>query len=250
MSVTTFLRSLTKSNLITVGPNQSLNWKETLFSYHTPMSVVIENKCLALIHYVIAFTILGYVVGYNIIVDKGYLSKTKIINDIRFGLSSPKTRVPTWNLPYCTQYNGSAPAHTQATCKKYAKPDIQYPSAIDDKINIAMFDSLRVCPNCPSKEKYYANQSYFVSNLEDYSIKILHSFYFDGHSGGSRDLFGKLVDPHGNIVQEFTPGGKDKISLQNILTAAQPGLTLDSPSDIPPDDLWTNMLDYVKYSTI
>lgn len=222
----------------------SASWKRTLFSFETPLVLLMENVTLSILHYVILFGIFVHVVVNNIIINRGYESAVPITGDLRMGLKRPESLPPVHSLPYCSQYNGTLPAKTQASCRSYTKKDIFIPASVSDFLNVAMFEQYRVCSGCPEIETWTGIRSTFTQGIENYSFNLIHSWYANQRSGGSRDLQGTLVGFDGEKLKTFEVGKRDAIVISDILAAA--GVELDDRSDIPDEDLYTNMIDYAN----
>lgn len=219
------------------------NIKTKLLRYHTPIVMVVDEPVLAIIQYILYFCIFYYIVIQGVVIDRGYESVYPISGDLRMGLSAPKSSecLDYTQLPYCSQFNGTKPIQTRAECKAFTTQDMLYPQSIVDRMNVVLFEQQRICPECPENQQWIATKSTFAANIELYSFKLMHSFKSAVRSGGSRDLKGKLVDHNGYVMKEFGEG-RDKIYISEMLEAV--GISLDDKTDIPSDDLWTNMMDY------
>jgi len=221
------------------------DWDD-LLAYSTLKIVKIRDRRLGFLHYLFMVLIIAYIIGYNIIYQKGYLLSEAPFGATRATLQQPSSFKPATELPYCAQNQTSYNGFRNHPCVYMYGFDVQYPTGLVDTI----FSSTRIkdtvypptptgctipatTPQCfPDVTKANSSNAY-VADIESYTVYIETQVY-----GQKTNTLAKNGDCKGAV----TKGGKvlryleeprqgDIFTIAEILDLAGVS-SLDAPSGL------------------
>lgn len=221
-------------------------------SYYTTKMVQVRDGRLGLIYYASIILCLLYL-GFNIVLNRGYLDYTPILGSLDFDLiGSIEHLRPPATYPYCEAAAKVPLVHApnaSVGCLFMDGHDLVFPAHEE----AAIFVSTRVtdleqklrcgvdaldCTDGPLWETVSGQDNYAVG-VEDFNVTILHSIYLPTgmgfHSGDSHDMDGVYLDHKGRPFGYAPRGDMDVLRLGDLLKAA--GVSLDDPAHDPAQEV-------------
>lgn len=234
---------------------------DDVLAYRTPRVVEIRDRRLGLLKYLMYIGIFVYIVVYNVLLSKGYMSVGGVEGVVRNKVMEPPpiSRVPPSAFPYCNQSLSSVPpddvsSSGQRQCRYRDEffavfPPLE-PQAIFVTTYVEQTEQFQPSGCIPPLTEHCQTlrtgkrENFFVAGIENFTINFSHGFYSEllGLTKSSAELWGRIVDPSGREMPVcvsspsfpcsnfpylvFGVGGQvDNITLNTLLLAA--GIDLD-----------------------
>jgi len=229
-----------------------VNWN-FLLSYSTSKVVIVRDWRVGILYYTCLTGILLYIVGYQIVYQKRYLTREAPVGTVRISLLEPEGRSPPGvrtraeNLTYCLQHSNSSHGGFQNfVCKYWPASLVVYPVLEDHGMLAATRvtkETYNLPPNCSMTEYgcNYGNVSkskFYIAGVEEFTLLIDHSVTCSrlDIQYNANDLPGRLRNHEGKYITYLPPpsilgtvGKYDIIELGYLLKSA--GLdSLEEPS--------------------
>eukprot|EP01097_Dermamoeba_algensis_P008288 TRINITY_DN5466_c0_g1_i1.p1 TRINITY_DN5466_c0_g1~~TRINITY_DN5466_c0_g1_i1.p1 ORF type:complete len:381 (-),score=65.76 TRINITY_DN5466_c0_g1_i1:114-1256(-) len=239
--------------MMLINKVRSLNWDE-LLAYDTVKTVTVKDWRLGLIRVLFVLGILGYVLGYQLLMEKQYLKVEPPVGTIRTSILQPQNGSRRFNLSYC----GTSPPDKLffAPCLDWDETDALFPIAEQSAMHVTTRVTLslqeKTCTssytNCTAW-KETPEKDYFIVDIERFTILMDHTMSTptNGIAATGKSLPGTLLDSDDNQidVKQRYPGRKntfgvlgkhDILELQVFLDAAK--VKLDDESTSSANESW------------
>lgn len=227
---------------------------DDFFSYTTVKLVVIKDRRLGIIHYVLQFAIFIYIVVYTILYEQRYLKLEAPYGSVRATIqeppSWPTSLTPSSNLPYCNQSDLPYQwAGNKYDCAYITGTDLTFPPGTADTLLIGTRLKYTyystppshcdpylppTSPECAPTANRNLEHRYYIAGIEDYTLYMEHAVF-----GRLNELVLSNVDCEGSIIFHSShPAVKfndktrtgDTVPLSTLLTASD--IKLDDPSGL------------------
>ena len=191
-------------------------------SYETSKVVIIKDRKLGILNYLVILLITLYIIG-TVIVGQRYMLIEQPTGSIRFSLQSPQTRNET--LPAISSY--SYCSESVDDCRLWDETLVVYPPPEQSAIFITthITNTSKYLNNELHKYVQYGDyNSFYIANIENFTLLIDHSMYTSFLNANSKDINGYLFGQtaSNNQFDIFTVGELLKaarINLDQISTA-------------------------------
>jgi len=190
-----------------------------LLVYDTVSIVRINDKRLAILHYLCMIIIVFYIVVYTVYLNQAYYRIEAPIGTVRINPMAPAERdndtwTPIQDLNYCrTENRTSYHNFSLLNCKYFDSAIDVFPQAVDSTITIASRINYSL-QNATNKDFDDPNSSwvidntelYFLADIERFTLQIDHTFYAPNLDiqNNAREITGKIV---------YDKDGKNEVKL-------------------------------------
>lgn len=213
---------------------------DDVFAYETQRFVRVKDRKLGILNLTFMILIFGYVVGFNVVWEKGYRKVANVAGTARLQLQRPDVSLhiarPPAELEYClsaNQTSGTYPMHIPANepqqredmaeCKYLDANDAVYPSIEQEATflatriknqheriaNLSSYEFDTDCNDLAWPECGYKNAglvTYYLAEPEFFTVWIDHTMSVPEYdiSASSADLQGQLVNADGAKIDVCT----------------------------------------------
>eukprot|EP01129_Flabellula_baltica_P000789 TRINITY_DN10741_c0_g1_i1.p1 TRINITY_DN10741_c0_g1~~TRINITY_DN10741_c0_g1_i1.p1 ORF type:complete len:362 (-),score=72.29 TRINITY_DN10741_c0_g1_i1:24-1109(-) len=240
---------------------------DSFLAYDTVKIVKVQDCRLGFLHYLLKFLVVCYVV-LQIFIFQEYFVLYSPVGSVRMSLKPPVEYNQSSNLPYCLSHSQKDNhGFDNLRCMYWDENFVVYPIVEDHDMlvttrvritnqylpNCTLFDY-----NCSYVSDQSQTESFYISEIERFTLLLDHSFYTPYIQRNSIEMKGSLVDSEGNDVGLHSDkssigevGKYDILELSDLLRAA--GInSLDDLSTTSDEETLRNsgfvLLVFVDYS--